>query len=308
VATTYVDFMTEPWTGERIRESWTRTLAGLRDLVPQRFRTDRPVVPVVRLTGVIGFSTPLRPGLTLAGIARTLDRVFAMRNTAAVALSINSPGGSPAQSHLIFRRIRELAQEKGRRVIAFVEDAAASGGYMLACAADEIVADPNSIVGSIGVVGGSFGFDKMIAKIGVERRLYTSGEHKAMLDPFLPEDAADVERLKKLQREIHDDFIALVKSRRGEKLNGDDATLFSGEYWTGRRALSLGLVDAIGDLRSTLRERYGEKVFTPLISADRRLLGRRVVGVGRDELMPGGLAGDMISALEARALWARYGL
>ena len=178
---------------------------------PQRFRGDRPVVPVVRLTGVIGFSTPLKPGLTLAGVARTLDRAFAMRNAAAVALAINSPGGSPVQSHLIFRRIRELAEEKKRRVIAFVEDAAASGGYMIACAADEIVADPPSIVGSIGVVGGSFGFDKLIAKIGIERRLYTSGEHKAMLDPFLPENPDDVERLKKLQREIHEDFIALVK-------------------------------------------------------------------------------------------------
>jgi serine protease SohB len=288
-------------------------LAALRPLVPQRFRTDQPVVPVVRLTGIIGFSTPLRPGLTLAGIARTLDRVFAMRNSPAVALTINSPGGSPVQSHLIFRRIRELAEQKKRRVIAFVEDAAASGGYMIACAADEIVADPHSIVGSIGVVGGSFGFDKLIAKLGVERRLYTSGEHKAMLDPFLPEDPADVERLKKLQREIHDDFIALVKSRRGGKLNGPENDLFSGEYWTGRRALSLGLVDAIGDLRSMLRERFGEKGVTPLVTAERGLLGRRVWGVGSGGLMqPGlvhsGLAEDMISALEARALWARFGL
>ena len=191
----------------------------------------------------------------MAGIARTLDRAFGMRNAAAVALAINSPGGSPAQSHLIFRRIRDLAEEKKRRVIAFVEDAAASGGYMIACAADEIIADPNSIVGSIGVVGGSFGFDKLIAKLGIERRLYTSGEHKAMLDPFLPENAEDVERLKKLQREIHDDFIALVKSRRGGKLAGDDS-LFSGEYWTGRRALDLGLVDAIGDLRSVLASAF----------------------------------------------------
>jgi serine protease SohB len=300
--------MTQSWTGERVRKGWTRTLAALREYVPQRFRSDRPVVPVVRLTGVVGFSTPLKPGLTLASIARTLDRVFAVRNAAAVALSINSPGGSPAQSHLIFRRIRELAEEKKRRVIAFVEDAAASGGYMIACAADEIIVDPNSIVGSIGVVGGSFGFDKLIAKIGIERRLYTSGEHKAMLDPFLPENPGDVERLKNLQREIHDDFIALVKSRRGDKLNGPENDLFSGEYWTGRRALGLGLVDAIGDLRSTLRARFGEKVFTPLVTAERGLFGRRVWGVGGSPFGQGGLAEDMISALEARALWARYGL
>jgi signal peptide peptidase SppA len=220
IRTAYVDSMTEAWTGERVRETWTGAVAALRRYLPERLRGGRPVVPVVRLTGVIGFSTPLRPGLSMAGIARTLDRVFAVRNAAAVALVINSPGGSPTQSHLIFRRIRELAEEKKRKVIAFVEDAAASGGYMIACAADEIIADPYSIVGSIGVVGGSFGFDKLIAKIGIERRLYTSGEHKAMLDPFLPENAGDVERLKQLQREIHDDFIALVKSRRGGKLNG----------------------------------------------------------------------------------------
>jgi len=311
-ATSYVASMSEPWTGQGVRDGWARATKALRGVLPERWLGDRPVVPVVRLTGVIGFSTPLRPGLSMAGIARTLDRVFAVRNAAAVALSINSPGGSPAQSHLIFRRIRELAQEKNRKVIAFVEDAAASGGYMIACAADEIIADPNSIVGSIGVVGGSFGFDKLIAKIGIERRLYTSGEHKAMLDPFLPEDASDVERLKKLQREIHDDFIALVKSRRGGKLAGDDGSLFSGEYWTGRRALELGLVDGVGELRSTLRERFGDKVLTPLVSADRGLLGRRLFGVGGEQLIrglaPAGLADDMISALEARALWARYGL
>ena len=303
-----MEFMTDGWKGEGVTDGWTRALTPLRKLIPQRFRRDRPVVPVVRLAGVIGVSSPLRPGLTLSGVARMLDRVFAVRNAVAVALSINSPGGSPAQSHLIFRRIRELADEKKLPVIAFVEDAAASGGYMLACAADEIVADPNSIVGSIGVVGGSFGFDKLIAKIGVERRLYTSGEHKAMLDPFLPEDQTDVERLKRLQREIHDGFIALVKSRRGAKLAGPEGELFSGEYWTGTRALGFGLVDAIGDLRSTLRARFGDKVHTPLISADRSLFGRRVVGVGQDGLMLAGLAEDIILALERRAMWARFGL
>jgi len=300
--------MTEPSANRRPDSGFTRVLTGLRELLPQRFRRDRPVVPVVRLTGVIGLSTPLRQGLTIAGIARTLDRVFAVRNAAAIALVINSPGGSPAQSHLIFRRIRDLAQEKGRRVIAFVEDAAASGGYMIACAADEIIADQNSIVGSIGVVGGSFGFDKLIAKIGVERRLYTSGEHKAMLDPFLPENADDVERLKTLQRDIHEDFIALVKSRRDGKLNGPENDLFSGEYWTGRRGLELGLVDAIGDLRGVLRQRYGDEVVTPLVSAGRGLLGRRMFGVGGDMLLQVGLAENLISALEARAIWARYGL
>ncbi|MGN6750899.1 MAG: S49 family peptidase [Xanthobacteraceae bacterium] len=292
-----------------IRELSASALGGLRALVPQRFRRDRPVVPVVRLTGIVGFSTPLRPGLTLAGLARTLERAFAVRGAAAVALVINSPGGSPVQSHLIFRRIRQLAEQYGRRVIAFIEDAGASGGYMIACAADEIVADQHSIVGSIGVVGGSFGFDKAIARLGIERRLYTSGEHKAMLDPFLPENPDDVERLKKLQREIHDDFIALVKSRRAKLAAQDD--LFSGAYWTGRRALELGLVDAIGDLRSVLHERFGDKLVTPLVSAERGWFRRRLLGTTGEPLaMPArlALAEDLISALEARAIWARYGL
>jgi serine protease SohB len=216
------------------------------------------------------------------------------------------------QSHLIFRRIRQLAEQHKRHVIAFIEDAGASGGYMMACAADEIVADQHSIVGSIGVVGGSFGFDKAIAKLGIERRLYTSGEHKAMLDPFLPENADDVERLKQLQREIHDDFIALVKSRRAGKLTGAEDDLFSGAYWTGRRALELGLIDAIGDLRGVLRERFGDKLVTPLVSAERGWFGRRLLGTAGDAAlaMPAGfaIAEDLISALEARAIWARYGL
>ena len=280
-------------------------------MLPARFRSDIPIVPVVRLSGAIGISSPLKPGLTLANVARSLDRAFTMRNIRAVALSINSPGGAAAQSHLIHRRIRALADENKVPVIAFVEDVAASGGYMIACAADEIVADNSSIVGSIGVVGGSFGFDKLIAKIGIERRLYTSGEHKAMLDPFLPEKPEDVERLKAIQQKIHESFIALVKSRRGAKLDSRESALFSGEYWTGQQSRELGLVDGVGDLRTTLRERYGEKLRTPLI-AERGLFGRRVPGVsfsGLEQLWSGPtLADDMVATLEARALWSRYGL
>jgi serine protease SohB len=305
---------TDSSTGVFIRDLGNRALGGLRRLLPQRFRRDRPIVPVVRLTGIIGFSTPLRPGLTLAGIARTLDRAFAVDRAPVVALAINSPGGSAVQSHLIFRRIRQLAEQHKRRVIAFIEDAGASGGYMIACAADEIVADQHSIVGSIGVVGGSFGFEKLIAKLGIERRLYTSGEHKAMLDPFLPENRDDVDRLKTLQHQIHEDFIALVKSRRAGKLSGPEDELFSGAYWTGRRSLELGLVDAIGDLRGMLRERFGDKVVTPLVSAERGWLGRRLLGAGSKDAAPFlpaqqfGFAEELISALEARAIWARYGL
>src|SRR5204862_733121 len=230
----------------------------LKEYLPVRLRRDVPVVPVVRLSGVIGAVTPLRPGLTLAGIAKTLERAFATKHAKAVALVINSPGGSPVQSRQIYLRIRQLAAEKKLPVLVFVEDVAASGGYMIACAGDEIFCDPSSILGSIGVVGGSFGFQELIKKIGVERRLYTAGEHKAMLDPFLPEDPEDVARLKALQREIHAIFIALVKQSRGARLKAADDVLFSGEYWAGDTSVALGLADSIGDLRSTLRERYGE--------------------------------------------------
>jgi serine protease SohB len=288
----------------------TPVLKFLSPILPLRFRPDIPVVPVVRLSGVIGVVTPLRPGLTHAGIARSLERAFAVRNARAVALLINSPGGSPAQSHLIFCRIRQLAEEKKLPVIAFVEDVGASGGYMLACAADEIVCNQFSIVGSIAVVGGSFGFPKLMDKLGIERRLYTSGDRKVMLDPFLPERPDDVKRLKAIQKDIHEQFIALVKERRGERLKGADKTLFSGEFWTAPRALELGLADSIGDLRLVLRERYGETVRTPLIMAERNLFGRRLLGVDLGATLGDhpGLADEFISALEARALWSRYGL
>ena len=282
----------------------------LARLVPRRFRSDIPVVPVVRFSGVIGVVTPLRPGVLLSTVARTLERAFETPRARAVALVINSPGGSPAQSHLIYRRIRQLADEKHIPVLAFVEDVGASGGYMLACAADEIICDQYSIVGSIGVVGGTFGFTKLMDKLGIERRLYTAGDRKVMLDPFLPEKPDDVKRIKAIQKDIHENFIALVKTRRGGKLNGSDKALFSGEFWTADKAIELGLADRIGDLRSILRERFGEKVYTPLISAERSLLGRRLPGVNFADAIAGypGFADDLISALEVRAMWGRYGL
>jgi signal peptide peptidase SppA len=297
---------------EHLRQLFASARESIRPILPKRLRGDTPVVPVVRLSGVIGFSTPLKPGLTLASCARSLERAFAIRKARAVALLINSPGGSPVQSHLIYRRVRALAAENKRPVIAFAEDVAASGGYMIACAADEIICDLSSIVGSIGVVGGSFGFAKLMDKIGIERRLYTSGENKAMLDPFLPEKPEDVEKLKAVQKEIHEGFIDLVKRSRGERLKGQEKTLFSGEYWTGNKAIELGLADGIGDLRSTLRERFGEDVVTPLISAGRGWLGRVQPGVLEPLLRRADLRADfaeeIVSALEARALWARYGL
>lgn len=299
-----------------VRQAMAAVIAGVRRLLPRRWRGDVAVVPVVRLAGVIGLSAPLRPGLSIGGIARTLDRAFSMRNAKAVALVINSPGGSAVQSHLIFRRIRDLAEEKGVAVIAFVEDVAASGGYMIACAADEIVCDPASIVGSIGVIGASFGFVDAMKKLGVERRIYTAGENKSMLDPFLPEKEEDVKRLNAIQHEIHDMFIGLVRARRAEKLTGPENTMFSGQYWSASTAKGFGLVDEIGDVRSFLRQRYGDDVMTPLVASERSLFGRRSPGVsgfaptGKWEhiLERPSLTEEVLTAIEHRAIWARFGL
>ena len=264
-----------------------------------------PVVPVVRLSGVIASGGGPLSGrsLSAASVAPLLKRAFDMRGAKAVALAINSPGGSPVQSSLIAQRIRLHATEKNLPVIAFVEDVAASGGYWLACAADEIVVDPNSIVGSIGVVSAGFGFQDLIARYGVERRVHTSGERKAMLDPFRPENPDDVERLKRLQAEIHDGFKDWVRQRRGRLLKADEATLFTGEFWTGKRGLELGLADSLGELRATLQARYGAKVRLPLIGSRRSLLSRFGLSAGLGDLGPATLA-----AVEERLHWQRFGL
>jgi len=298
-------------TGDHVR--WPSLTDRLMEWIPARLRRGAAVVPVVRLSGLIGAVTPLRPGMSLAGVARTLERAFSMKNAKAVALVINSPGGSPVQSRQIYLRIRQLAAEKKLSVLVFVEDVAASGGYMIACAGDEIFCDPSSIMGSIGVVGGSFGFQELINRIGVERRLYTAGEHKGMLDPFLPENPDDVARIKAIQRDIHALFIALVKQSRGARLKGADDVLFTGEYWAGEKSVSLGLADAIGDLRSTLRARYGDKVVTPVVAPSTGLLsgllGRKSAGAGTLASLDGftGLPDELISALESRAIWAKFG-
>jgi signal peptide peptidase SppA len=301
---------TEPMKPAPLRDMLAGAQRLLSPVLPRRWRADAAIVPVIRMTGVIGFATPLRPGITLAGFARALDRAFGISRIKAVALAINSPGGSAAQSHLIFRRIRQLADEKGVPVIAAVEDVAASGGYMIACAADEIVCDATSIVGSIGVIGATFGLQEAIRKLGIERRVYTAGDHKSMLDPFLPEKPDDVERIKAIQHDIHRVFIDLVRSRRGERLTGPENTLFSGEYWTASMALGHGLVDRIGDLRSLLRERYGEQVVTPLITPERGLLGRRTPGIWGETnaWADRSIIDEVVSSLETRAIWARYGL
>ena len=278
-------------------------------LLPARLRSGGPVIPVIRLHGTImAGGSQFRQNLSLASTAGVIEKAFAYKDAPAVAVSINSPGGSPVQSRLIFKRIRDLAEEKNKRVIVFVEDVAASGGYMIALAGDEIVADPSSIVGSIGVVSASFGFQDLIKKIGVERRVHTAGQNKSVLDPFKPEKKEDIERLKALQLEIHETFIDMVKERRGSKLveNGD---LFTGLFWTAKKGLALGLVDEIGDMRSFLKARYGEKTRLQLVSMPRGLFGRKLGILGSEApAMAAGVADGLIDAAADRAMWNRYGL
>ena len=283
-------------------------LARLRFLLPRRYRTQHPLVSVVRLSGAIGAAVPLRSGLSMATVAPMLERAFAPAGLKAVALVVNSPGGSAAQSHLIFKRVRSLAEEKKLPVFVFVEDAAASGGYMIACAGDEIYADPSSIVGSIGVVSASFGFTRLLERVGIERRVHTAGENKAMLDPFRPEDPKDIERLKALQAHIHDLFVRLVKTRRGTKLQVENPDLFTGAFWVGAEAVDLGLVDGLGDIRSVLRERFGDKVRMRVVPPPRPSILNRLFNrspLGPDSLIDPGQA---LATMEERAAWARLGL
>lgn len=264
-----------------------------------------PVVGVLRLSGIIGqFGAGRRSGLVLADLADPIEKAFSLRRLRAVALSVNSPGGSPVQSALIAGRIRAMAVEKEIPVYAFCEDVAASGGYWLACAADEIYANGASIVGSIGVISASFGFPALLEKIGVERRVYTAGDRKAQLDPFSPENARDVRHLKTLQKDLHAQFIEYVRDRRGDSLKGDDKALFSGDFWSGRDAVELGLVDGISDLRSKMQSLYGEKVRLRAVTEPKNWLQRRL-GLER---RPEGWAQDLVAALDERAWWARYGL
>ncbi len=273
-----------------------------------------PVVPVLRLTGTIGMSTPLRPGLTLPACAGAIERAFSMSKAPAVAVIVNSPGGSPVQSSLIHQRIRQHAEEQKKKVYVFCEDVAASGGYYLAAAGDEIYADPSSIIGSIGVISAMFGLDKAIDKLGVERRVYTAGDSKSQLDPFKPENPEDVRRLRAVQDDIHDVFIGIVKERRAGRLVGPDHELFSGAFWSAKQALELGLIDGIGEVRAKMREVVGKNAKLKLVPMGRGgLFGlfRRPLGaIEADAVRSGGLAfaDDVVSALEERAIWARYGL
>ncbi|MBR2689602.1 MAG: S49 family peptidase [Aquamicrobium sp.] len=280
-------------------------------ILPKSWRSTDIVVPVIRLHGAImAGGSQFRQNLSLASTVGLIEKAFSFPGPA-VAISINSPGGSPVQSRLIYKRIRDLAVEKNKKVFVFVEDVAASGGYMIAVAADEIIADPSSIVGSIGVISGTFGFTDLIKKIGVERRVHTAGKNKSSMDPFQPERKEDVERLKTLMLELHETFIDLVKERRGAKLK-DDPDLFTGLFWTGKKGLELGLVDGLGDMRSTLKERFGPKTQLKLVSQPKGLFGRFGLFGSSSGFTAPALAAAGVDAIfdaaEERALWSRFGL
>jgi serine protease SohB len=283
-------------------------LRALKRLIPKKFRKQKTVIPLVRLQGVIqAGGSQFRPALNIANVEDLLEKAFDMKKAPAVAISINSPGGSPVQSRAIFNRIRELAVEKEKKVLVFVEDVAASGGYLIALAGDEIIADPTSIVGSIGVISGGFGFPELLKKIGVERRVYTSGENKSVLDPFQPEKQSDIDHLKSLQQDVHQVFIGMVKDRRGGKLS-DNPDLFSGLFWSGEKGLELGLVDGIGDMMVELKKRYGDKVEIEKIESSRGFLGRFISSEKSGMGIGAGLANGLVETAEERAWWSRYGL
>jgi signal peptide peptidase SppA len=280
---------------------------NLRDYLNVGWLGQRPpVVSVLRFEGVI-MPRSRRGGVSLASHAAAIEKAFRVSRLAAVAIVVNSPGGSPVQSALLYRRIRQLAEEKQVPVIAFAEDVAASGGYWLALAGDEIFSEETSLLGSIGVISAGFGFYQLIERLGIERRLHTAGKRKSLLDPFLPEDSSDVERLAALQQDIHQSFKDHVRTRRAGKINDAGETLFTGDVLTGRMALNLGLIDGIGELRAVMRARYGDNVRLRPVSAERRrwpFLSR--LPFIRPE--PVSLIDELADWIEARLLWARFGL
>lgn len=284
------------------RESRLERIPLIGDWLARRL-TSAPVVGVLRLSGVIGQAGIGRKGLTLDDLADSIERVFKLPKLTAVAISVNSPGGSPVQSALIATRIRALADEHDVPVYAFCEDVAASGGYWLACAADHIYAGGTSVIGSIGVISAGFGFPALLEKIGVERRVYTAGESKAMLDPFRPEDPNDIKRLTDIQVDVHEQFKDWIRERRGSRLKDKESKLFDGTVWSGRQAVEVGLVDGIGDLRAVMRDKLGDRVKLRPIRAPKNWLQKRFGMGGRSDL-----AADLIAAIEERLIWSRFGL
>jgi len=277
-------------------------LRSILRFIPARLRKSTPVIHVVRLDGPIVAERGLRPTLSAKGLEPVLKKAF-RKGIAGVALAINCPGGSPVQSAIIARRVRELAAAHNLPVYAFCEDVAASGGYWLACAADEIYADENSIVGSIGVISMGFGFPETLKKLGIERRVHTAGENKSQNDPFQPEKPEDVARLEGMLSEMHDSFKTLVRERRAGKLKGEEKEIFSGLFWRGEKALALGLIDGLGHMQGVLARKFGEKVELKLISAAQGW-GLRRIGLAN----PSELPEAALQALETRAWWSRFGL
>lgn len=278
-------------------------------------RGKRKFVAHVRLRGAIGMPAPMSPALSMAGIEETLEQAFAIPGLAALALSVNSPGGSPVQSTLIFNRIRQLAKKHEVTVLVFCEDVAASGGYLLAVAGDEIYADRSSIVGSIGVISAGFGFQAAIKKLGVERRVYTAGDNKSVLDPFMPEKKEDVAHLKSLQLDVHEAFKDIVRSRRQARLNGKEDELFSGLFWAGDKALERGLVDGLGTLHEVLQKKFGDDVIIKTVEPKGGFSVRKLLLPGGGSSLDSaasaagqGVASSALALAEERALWSRYGL
>jgi signal peptide peptidase SppA len=283
----------------------------LKKFIP--FTKKIPQVAVVKLAGVIGASSSFQRGLNLQSIEASLESAFSNKKTTAVALIVNSPGGSPVQADLIQKRIRDLSAEKQKPIFVFCEDVAASGGYWIALAGNEIYANASSIIGSIGVVSAGFGFEEAINKLGIQRRIYSTGPNKGMLDPFQAEDPKHVDRLRSLQEEIFTLFREWVLSRRGSKLKGDHEEIFSGAFWTGIKAKELGLIDGLGDLREVMRDRFGEEVVFKNYSAKSGILSKlglanslssRMVGDG----VMNSLLSDAMEWIETRATWKRFGL
>ena len=281
------------------KNKWWRRLFGKKN--------KPPTIPVVSMNGVIGGrDSPFSPALSLTSVADILEKAFGLKKSPAVAIVINSPGGSPVQSHLIHKRIRDLAKQKNKKVHIFIEDAAASGGYMIACAGDDITADPLSITGSIGVIYSGFGFVNAIKKVGVERRVHTAGKNKAIMDPFMPEKKEDIKRLKQIQKEIHDVFINLVKNSRGKKIKSKNNDVFSGQFWTAEQAIKLGLIDEIGELKPKLRKMYGQKIKFKHITPKKGFFGGRQ-GISANSIAHN-VTNGVVNSLEEKALWARLGL
>ena len=273
------------------------------------FLKKKKIVPVVLLSGIIGNVGGLRNGITISSIENLLEKAFKIKNPAAVAIIINSPGGSPVQSSLIYKRIKKLAKKNKSKVIFFVEDVAASGGYYIACAGDEIYVDENSIVGSIGVIYASFGFDKLIKKYGIERRVFTTGKYKSILDSFQKQKLSDVKKLKSIQIEIFKNFKEVVLKSRGKKINKKNKNIFSGSFWAGKEAIKLGLVDGIGDLKTVMEKKFGEKLryipIKPKKSFLKSILSKSFYS--RDLVDTKKIINDMMSYMESRNIWGRYG-